>query len=125
MNDSVLKTIGVAFVICLVSSLVVSFTAVSLRDLQNENATNNQSKKILQAANLYNPDEDIKSQFEKLEQKFVDFSTGKIIDTYNDFDINDYDQIAATRDSNLSTKLSSTEDIAIIKNRENVGKFFI
>ena len=40
MNDSVLKTLGVAFAICLVCSLIVSFAAVSLRDLQNENALN-------------------------------------------------------------------------------------
>ena len=50
MNDSVTKTLGVAFVICLVCSLVVSFAAVSLRDIQKENATNNQSIKILQAS---------------------------------------------------------------------------
>ncbi len=125
MNDSVIKTIGVAFIICLVSSLVVSFTAVSLRDLQNENATNNQSKKILQAANLYNPNEDVKTQFERLEQKFVDFNTGKIIDTYNEFDINEYDQISPTRDTSLSTILTSSEDIAIIKTRDHVVKFFL
>ena len=37
MNDSILKTIGVAFSVCLVCSLIVSSAAVSLRDLQNEN----------------------------------------------------------------------------------------
>ena len=59
MNDSVLKTLGVAFAICLVCSLIVSFAAVSLRDLQNENALNNKSIKILQAAQIY--DESIDS----------------------------------------------------------------
>ena len=37
----------------------------------------------------------------------------------------DYDQIAATRNSNYSKSLSTAEDIAIIKNRENVGKFYL
>ena len=46
MNDSVLKTLGVAFAICMVCSLIVSFAAVSLRDLQKENAANNKSIKI-------------------------------------------------------------------------------
>ena len=109
MNESVLKTLTVAFVVCLVCSLVVSSTAVSLRDMQNKNKLNDERMKILQSANI----------------KFVDFNTGKILNNYKDFDIQNYDQIAATRDSNLSTKIPTSEDIAIIKNRENVGKFYI
>jgi len=125
MNDSVTKTLGVAFVICLVCSLVVSFAAVNLRDLQKENATNNQSIKILQAAKIYDSSIDVKIQFSKLEMKYVDFNSGKILDSYENFVIEDYDQLKSTRNPNLSTSLSASEDIAIIKNRENVGKFFI
>ena len=125
MNDSVTKTLGVAFVICLVCSLVVSFAAVNLRDLQKENATNNQSIKILQAAKIYDSSVDVKIQFSKLEMKYVDFNSGKILDSYENFLIEDYDQLKSTRNPNLSTSLSASEDIAIIKNRENVGKFFI
>ena len=125
MNDSVLKTLGVAFVICLVCSLIVSFAAVSLRDLQNENALNNKSIKILQAAKIYDESIDVRTQFDKLEMKFVDFETGKILNSYKDFKIEEYDQLKSTRDSNLSKPLSAADDIAIIKNRENVGKFFI
>ena len=125
MNDSVLKTLGVAFAICLVCSLIVSFAAVSLRDLQNENAINNKSIKILQAAKIYDESIDVRTQFDKLEMKFVDFETGKILNSYKDFKIEEYDQLKSTRDSNLSKPLSAADDIAIIKNRENVGKFFI
>ena len=125
MNDSVLKTLGVAFAICMVCSLIVSFAAVSLRDLQNENALNNKSIKILQAAKIYDDSIDVKTQFNKLEMKFVDFDTGKILNSYKDFKIEEYDQLKSTRDSDLSKPLSAAEDIAIIKNRENVGKFFI
>jgi|TARA_B110000444_G_scaffold34565_1_gene29945 Na+-transporting NADH:ubiquinone oxidoreductase subunit C len=125
MNDSVLKTLGVAFAICMVCSLIVSFAAVSLRDLQKENAANNKSIKILQAAKMYDNTIDVKSQFQKLEMRYVDFDTGKVLKSYKDFKIEEYDQIKATRDSTLSTALSASDDIAIIKNRENVGKFFI
>ena len=125
MNDSVLKTLGVAFAICLVCSLIVSFAAVSLRDLQNENALNNKSIKILQAAKIYDESIDVRTQFDKLEMKFVDFETGKILNSYKDFKIEEYDQLKSTRDSNLSKPLTAADDIAIIKNRENVGKFFI
>jgi Na+-transporting NADH:ubiquinone oxidoreductase subunit C len=125
MNDSVLKTLGVAFAICLVCSLIVSFAAVNLRDLQNENALNNKSIKILQAAKIYDESIDVRTQFDELEMKFVDFETGKILNSYKDFKIEEYDQLKSTRDSNLSKPLSAADDIAIIKNRENVGKFFI
>jgi len=47
MNESITKTIGVAFCVCLICSLVVSFSAVSLRDLQNENKLNDKRIKIL------------------------------------------------------------------------------
>ena len=125
MNESITKTIGVAFCVCLICSLVVSFSAVSLRDLQNENKLNDKRIKILQAADIYNPDEDIKQQFLKLETKFVNFETGKLMDTYMDFSLEEYDPILATRDSNLSSKVPTSEDIAVIKNRENIGKIFI
>ena len=125
MNESITKTIGVAFCVCLICSLVVSFSAVSLRDLQNENKLNDKRIKILQAADIYNPDEDIKEQFLKLETKFVNFETGELMDTYMDFSLEEYDPILATRDSNLSSKVPTSEDIAVIKNRENIGKIFI
>ena len=125
MNEPITKTIGVAFCVCLICSLVVSFSAVSLRDLQNENKLNDKRIKILQAADIYNPDEDIKEQFLKLETKFVNFETGKLMDTYMDFTLEEYDPILATRDSNLSSKVPTSEDIAVIKNRENIGKIFI
>ncbi len=125
MNESINKTIGVAFCVCLICSLVVSFSAVSLRDLQNENKLNDKRIKILQAADIYNPDEEIKDQFLKLETKFVNFETGKLMDTYMDFSLEEYDPILATRDSNLSSKVPTSEDIAVIKNRENIGKIFI
>ena len=125
MNESITKTIGVAFCVCLICSLVVSFSAVSLRDLQNENKLNDKRIKILQAADIYNPDEDIKEQFLKLETKFVNFESGKLMDTYMDFSLEEYDPILATRDSNLSSKVPTSEDIAVIKNRENIGKIFI
>ena len=77
MNDSILKTLGVALGICLICSLIVSFSAVSLRDMQKENKLNDMRIKILQAANIYNVDQDIASQFSQLEMKFIDLLLAK------------------------------------------------
>ena len=97
MNDSILKTIGVAFSVCLVCSLIVSSAAVSLRDLQNENKLNDRRIKVLQVADIYNPNESISEQFNQLESKFIDFKTGMLMDEYNNFSLEDYDQVVATK----------------------------
>ena len=125
MNESIVKTIGVAFAVCLICSLVVSASAVSLRDLQKENKLNDKRIKILQVADIYDPNISIAEQFSELESKFIDFDTGLMMDEYNNFSIDDYDQIVVTKDPDLSTKVPTSEDIAIIKNRENVGKIYI
>ena len=124
MNESITKTIGVAFAVCLICSLVVSTSAVSLRDLQKENKLNDKRIKILQVADIYNPDQSISEQFSQLESKFLDFNTGMIMSEFNNYNIDEYDQILVTKDPTLSSKIPQSEDIAIIKNRENVGKIY-
>ena len=115
MNESIVKTIGVAFAVCLICSLVVSASAVSLRDLQKENKLNDKRIKILQVADIYDPSISIAEQFSELESKFIDFNTGLMMDEYNNFSIDDYDQIIVTKDPNLSSKVPTSEDIAIDK----------
>ena len=87
MNDSIIKTIGVAFAICLVCSLIVSSAAVSLRDLQKENKLNDRRIKILKVADIYKPGQPIAQQFKQLESKFIDFNTGKVFDEYQNLQI--------------------------------------
>ena len=125
MNESVVKTLIVSFAICLLCSLVVSFAAVGLRDIQIENKLNDQRIKILQAGKIYNAEIDVKTQFEDLEVKFINFETGKLSSEFNNLSLDTYDQILATKDSSLSTQVPQDKDIAIIKNRENIGKVYI
>lgn len=125
MNESVKKTLMVSFVICLLCSLVVSFAAVGLRDMQVENKLNDQRIKILQAGKIYNAEIDVKTQFADLEVKFINFETGKLSSEFNNLSLDTYDQILATKDISLSSKVPQDKDIAIIKNRENIGKVYI
>ena len=46
MNETIMKTLGVTLAVCLLCSLFVSFTAVSLRDQQNTNKLNDKRIKI-------------------------------------------------------------------------------
>ena len=126
MNESVIKTIGVAFAVCLICSLIVSASAVSLRDKQKENKLNDKKIKILEVADIkIESDQTIGEAFNKLEQKYIDFNTVKLMDEYKNFNIDEYDQLISLKDSTLSSPVPKSEDIAIIKNRENVGKIFI
>ena len=126
MNESVIKTIGVAFAVCLICSLIVSASAVSLRDKQKENKLNDKKIKILEVADIkIESDQTIGEAFNKLEQKYIDFNTGKLMDEYKNFNIDEYDQLISLKDSTLSSPVPKSEDIAIIKNRENVGKVYL
>ena len=125
MNESIIKTLAVAFSVCLLCSLIVSASAVSLRDLQKENKLNDKRLKVLQVAGIYDQNISISDQFNQLESKFIDFDSGMLMAEYNNFNIDEYDQVVVTKDPALSSEVPASEDIAIIKNRENVGKIYI
>ena len=124
MNETVLKTLGVTLVVCLLCSLFVSFTAVSLRDQQNTNKLNDKIIQILEAANLYDDSKSIEEQFRNLEIRFLDFDTGNVFSEYKDFDLDNYDQLKSLRFPDQSKPIPADKDIAIIKNRENIGKIY-
>ena len=75
MNETIMKTLGVTLAVCLLCSLFVSFTAVSLRDQQNTNKLNDKRIKILEAANIYDHSIPVEDQFKNLEIRFLDFDT--------------------------------------------------
>ena len=125
MNDSIVRTLTVSFLVCLFCSLIVSYAAVNLRDLQNLNKLNDQRIKILKTAAIYSPNESIESQFSRLTPKFVDFSTGDLLDQYGDYDLNTYDPVYFSKQPSHSTPIPSSEDIAIVKNKENIGKIYL
>ena len=112
MNESILKTIGVAFSVCLVCSLVVSTSAVSLRDLQKENKLNDRRLKVLQVADIYDPNESIAQQFTKLESKFIDFNSGMLLSEYQNYNIDEYDQLSATKNPQLSIKVDASDAVS-------------
>ena len=99
MNESVVKTLLVSFVVCFVCSLVVSYSAVSLRDAQETNKLNDKRSKILQAAGIFDESVPVEDQFSKLEQKFVDFSTGQLIEEVEGLVLSTYDPVEFSKKS--------------------------
>lgn len=119
-NDSFIKTIIVAVALCLVCSILVSGTAVSLKERQKSNASLDKKKNILMAANLLKDGADLIELFEKVEQRFVDLETGAFVDVENPEAFN---QRKRAKDPSLSIAIE--EDIAQIRRRSKVASVYL
>jgi Na+-transporting NADH:ubiquinone oxidoreductase subunit C len=121
-NDTILKTLIVAVTLCLVCSAVISSVAVGLRDLQEANKKLDQQTKILAAAQLLDETKTVQELFTSIEAKIVNLETGE----YNNIiDVGLFDEASFSRDEATSMQLSSKQDIAIIKRRENYQKIYL
>lgn len=131
-RDSIANTFVVAGALCIICSLVVSGTAVSLRSMQQRNVENDRKYNILLASGLIEADgklssEDINSLFnERIEDHIIDLETGDdVTETFREKygEPSSFNQQKAakgegqTRDEDLAVNLTSAEDIASIKRR--------
>lgn len=121
-NDTVKKTLTVAFLLCIVCSVLVSTAAVKLKPLQEKNKALSTKKNILQAAGLMKEGVDIEAQFQKIEIKVVDLASGEFDNT---IDGAQYDQKAAAKDPTLSIVIPGDQDIAKIRRRAKKAPVFL
>jgi Na+-transporting NADH:ubiquinone oxidoreductase subunit C len=121
-NDTIKKTLIVAISLCLVCSALISFSAVELRDLQEANKTLDKQSKILSAAGLLKEGSLISELFESIEPRIVNLETGEYDSAIN---LDDYEESAFSRDPNTSIELSSSQDIALLKRRENFQTVYL
>ena len=121
-NDSMKKVLTVAILLCLVCSVVVSGAAVLLRDAQQVNKARDMKKNILAAAGLLKEGVSIEKQFETVEIKAVDFSSGTFTTA---IDPSGYDQRKAAKDSSSSTEVPDEADIAKINRQATYGLVYI
>jgi len=116
------KVLTVAVLLCLVCSVVVSGAAVLLRDAQQVNKARDMKKNILAAAGLLKEGVSIEEQFEKVEIKAVDFSSGTFT---SEVDPSAYDQRKAAKDAAMSQEVPDEADIAKINRQANYGLVYI
>ena len=121
-NDTIKKTLIVAISLCLICSALISFSAVELRDLQEANKTLDKQSKILSAAGLLKEGSLISEVFESIEPRIVNLETGEYDSAIN---LDDYEESAFSRDPNTSIELSSSQDIALLKRRENFQTVYL
>lgn len=125
-KDSVQKTFLVAFLLCLVCSIIVSTAAVVLKPLQVANKAKDFKINILKAGGLYDQGivdgKSIEEMFEAVTTKIVDLDSGDYSDT---IDPSSFDQRKASKDPALSESLTPEEDIAKINRRENYSEVYL
>ena len=85
-NDSPAKIVGVAVLLCLVCSIVVSAAAIGLRPMQEANKLLEVRRNILQVAGLMRPGADIDELFEQIEPRIVDLRSGAFSDAVDPID---------------------------------------
>ena len=121
-KDSVMGTIGVALALCLVCSVVVSFSAVYLKPVQLQNKTQDRKKNILAVVGMYDPSESIDEQFKQFETRVINLESGEFAEG---IDPASFDSRKASQDPADSIVLSGAEDIAGIKRRANHKEVYL
>ena len=121
-NDTIRKTLIVAVSLCLVCSALISFSAVELRDLQEANKTLDKQSKILSAAGLLEEDKDVSTIFKSIQARIVNLETGLFDSSIN---LEDYEESSFSRNPETSIELTSENDLALLKRRENFQTIYL
>jgi len=121
-RDSTTKVLGVAFLLCLICSILVSTAAVVLSDRQERNKIEEKKKNILQASGLYQEGRPVEEQFNKIETRIVDLQTGEFTSA---FDPADFNSRAMVRNPKTSRQIPEAADLADIKVRSRYKEVYL
>lgn len=131
-NDSIQKTILVAVLLCLVCSIIVAGSAVSLKPLQIQNKLEDKKKNILAAAGLLVEDKSIAEQFKQVTTRIVNLETGAYATetelaelAASGFPVEGFDQRKLAKDPKFSAKLAGDIDIASIRRQEKFAGVYL
>ncbi|MEE2685192.1 MAG: Na(+)-translocating NADH-quinone reductase subunit C [Planctomycetota bacterium] len=129
-RDSVANTFLVAGVLCIVCSVLVSVTAVALREQQRQNAEKEFSMNILECCGLASETVDIEQVFQdKIERRVVELASGQFVDStvYSKLGIDpgSYDIKQILRTDGLYDLLDRDRDTASIKRLEKYAVVYL
>ncbi len=123
-NDTVGRTLLVAFLLCIVCSVFVSAAAVGLRDQQKANQAAEIKRNILTAAGYADQlaaGEPINTLFARIDARLVDLETGEYVEQ----DPATYNARKAAKDSKLGLKIPAELDQAGIKRRARLSPVYL
>lgn len=117
-KDSVLRTLAVATLLCVVCSFLVSGSAVALKDKQEANKKFDIKKNLLLASGLIKSKkasrEEVDQAYEKIQAQVIDLETGEVVP---DMDPQEFDQVKARKTAGKNKEIASDQDLAGIKVR--------
>ena len=124
--DSTKKTIIVALGVCIVCSILVAASAVTLKDRQEANKRLDKMKNILEAANLLKEGADIEAIYkEKITPVIIDLLKGEVIPKEQYTDIlnpEKFDIKSLAKNPKYNQELPEDKDMAKLK---NIPKYMI
>ena len=125
-KETVGRTLLVAFVLCIVCSVIVAGAAVALKPMQSANKTLDRKSNILAAAGMIDSGahgaSEIEATFDRFEVRLVDLEQGQFapadVAGKAEFATDRYDPVLAAKVPAISRELHDGEDLASIKRRE-------
>lgn len=131
-KETVSRTLLVAFLVCIVCSVLVASAVVLLKDDQLKNKQLDRQRNILAAAGLYDgtqSNQQVGELFSRFDVVLVDMETGLVASDAvladAGVDTSKYDQRKAAKDPALSTRLSADDDIASIKRQARFSQVYL
>ena len=129
-GSSIGKTLTVAFLLCIVCSVVVSAAAVLMRPIQTENRELNVKENILLAAGMIEPGsskDEVESRFASIQPRLVELETGKFVEPSEIGlkSIEEFQQQKVATREGTSYTLSQAEDIAGLGRVEKYAKVYL
>ena len=129
-KESTSKTLTVAFMLCMVCSIIVASSVILLKPIQEKNKALNLKANILAAAGLLvdaATEEQIETAFLTIKPRIVDLDTGEYVDPglVGEKNALDYDQRRASKDPALSNAIPKNMDIASIKRRVKYSRVYL
>lgn len=119
-------TLLVTLILCIVCSVLVSFSAVALKPIQEKNKTRDMKKHLLMAARLITddkvPDKTIDQAFQAIETRVVDLEKGRITESMDPSQLN---PVQDARDPDLGKPIDPETDVAGIGRRARFAKIYL
>lgn len=121
-RDSTAKILTVAFLVCVVCSILVSAAAIGLKDRQERNQAVEKRRNILEIARLYDPEQPVDAQFKKVKSRLVDLESGAFIDS---IDPATFDSRSAVKEAKSRYQIPAQKDVAGIKVRPRIMDVYL
>jgi Na+-transporting NADH:ubiquinone oxidoreductase subunit C len=121
-NDNIIKTIGVATLLCLVCSIIVSGAAILLKPQQVANKLLDKKSNILTVAGISDDTKTVNELFTQIETRIVNMSTGEFTDAVN---AETFDPRKAANDAEYRVALNKSQDIASIGAISKYGNVYL